>query len=226
MNPTAIRTSRVGAPETATTIYLDLSDMQVELRRLVALWMRCDRDLRKLFALEPPLAERSRDGRTILYVGVDGKADLEWFPVTPEEHLVTEKYDFASPNDNALRRFVNLIVSPGAEMLAGPCVRCDRYFLRNTKHARRYCSKTCSSSTTAVSSVKRKRERERKEKLQLAEARTGQWSTSSTRVDWIKWMLEDPQFSRNWLTRAVKNGEFKPPQAKSNQRTTKSRRSL
>jgi hypothetical protein len=163
-----------------------------------------------MFLEDPELAERARYGRTILYPGTDGRGYTEWSPLTPESHLSTSDYDFSSPQDNALKHFINLIINPEWAMLGGPCDKCGDYFLKTTNRKRTYCSKSCSSAATAIPSIMKRRQQEQAARINRAQESIAKWQRVR-RPEWKKCVSIDTGLTVRWLTRAVNNGQLHQP---------------
>ncbi len=55
-----------------------------------------------------------------------------------------------TPEAEALSLFHLLTVTPDCEKLAGPCPRCDRYYIKKRASQKVYCSRRCGNAATAV----------------------------------------------------------------------------
>ena len=203
LNPTVVRFRRRGTP--LQTRDLRLWEAQNCLRELVRRWVDSGPNLRKMFAQDPELQRRANEGRTILYAAPNGRGYLEWTP------LIVRRNEVETPQDVAFGYFMMLITNPEWHTLSGPCSRCDKYFLRRRRGKRVYCSKTCSSHATALTSVQKRRKREHNEKLKRARTAIKNWQMTSRRTDWKRWVCQDVVFTPRWLTRAVNSGQLIPP---------------
>jgi hypothetical protein len=148
LNRTRVRTYRKDQPNETRVVRLRESDMQIELRRLIKLWMRSGPHLVKMFKKEPALGRRAQEGKVSFYAASGGRGYLEWLPIVTDAA-------YHSPQDQAFELFMTLITNPQWELLGGPCRRCSDYYLKKTKRQRAYCSRTCSSTATAVSTMRR-----------------------------------------------------------------------
>lgn len=218
LNPTLVRTRVSRDGDTADYGALPLSEKQIELRRLVKGWMTSGPNLRKMFAREPALDEKTRHGTTLFYPAGKGRGYLDWFPKTPEAHLSTAQSELASPEDHALREFMVLITNPQWETLGGPCRRCGKFFIKESNRLRVYCSKSCGSRVTAFSAVQKQRQTQKQEKIRLAVEAIEKWQRTSQRIDWKDWVASHAklttsrtQLTTRWITRAVNQGYIQPP---------------
>ena len=131
---------------------------------------------------------KERAGR----VGPDGKRKL-----TPEAEAVT--------------LFHLLTVTPGCEKIAGPCPRCDRYYIKKRASQKVYCSRRCGNAATAVARTRERIAGERRGKLARASAAMKKWESMATRQDWKRWVAQKTGIDPRFLTRAVTKGDLVPP---------------
>jgi hypothetical protein len=126
-----------------------------------------------------------------------------------------------TPWDLAWYLFIRLITDPQLATFAGPCKRakCRKYFVRTTKHDRVYCSHTCATRDCAIARTKEVREQMRKEKLSAANEAIAKWErlrgAGRTKKTWQEFTAAyNPaaEITPKFLTRAVNNGELRPPQ--------------
>jgi hypothetical protein len=194
-----------GMPKVTRVHPLELTQQQAELRRLVKNWMKSGPNLRRMFKLEPELAIRTKEGRTTFWPTATGRGHLEWIaqPSGPEA---------STPKDGALIDFMTLITNPEWELLGGPCARCGDYYLKKTRRHSKHCSRTCSSTQTAISSTKRGRAKKQEKKIRLAQESIDQWQLKP-RQTWKKWVSQKTGITDRWLTRAEHNKKIKPPKA-------------
>ena len=208
LNQTRTRSSRVDAPHVRYSTRLALSEMQLELRRLIQLWQASGPNLQKMFRKDPTLREQTMHGQTVFYAARNGRGYLDWSPTTPGPDATTR---LLTPQEDALREFMMLITNPNWETLGGPCRRCRDYFVKKTRRERVYCSKNCGSLTTAVSSVIKHRQAKKLEQVARARQSIEKWVRSSKRKDWKKWVAMDTGLTAKWLTRAVNEGHIRVP---------------
>jgi hypothetical protein len=117
-----------------------------------------------------------------------------------------------TPRLEAYRWFCLLITNPFWDRLAGPCVRCGRYYARRAVRKRIYCSRSCGSKTTALLATAKLRERQHAEKVQRAQAAVQRWKCAATKLDWKTWVSRNEKdISVSFLTRSVNRGEIVAP---------------
>jgi hypothetical protein len=204
LNRTRITTHEVMRPNDRRTIQLNLSEMQIELRRLIELWISSGPNVRKMFKKEPALAIRAQKGKMVFYALSGGRGCLEWIPIPPKATML-------SPQDQALEYFMTLITNPLWEMLGGPCRCCKDFYLKKTNRRRVYCSRKCSSVATAVPSVSRRRQMVQANRIRCAQDAIAEWSKAKRRLTWKDWVSNRTGYNVKWITRAVTNGSLRPP---------------
>jgi hypothetical protein len=114
------------------------------------------------------------------------------------------------PHKEALRWFLELLLNPEREKLAGPCPRCSNYYIRRSARNKVYCSRSCGTRATALAATKKRRDEEHADKLKRADERIRKWE-KSPKCDWKAFVSERGDISVKFLTRAVNNGELRPP---------------
>ena len=124
-----------------------------------------------------------------------------------------------NPRREALRFFINLLMNPECDKLAGPCERCDRYYIRKTVRNKSYCSRSCGTQATALAATKKTRAEAHANKLRTARALISRYEAIRTKVPWKQWVSLRGEISPRFLTRAVNKGELKTPLRKSNKET-------
>jgi hypothetical protein len=137
----------------------------------------------------------------------DGVAQLAWFPRAAGHKNASQK-------DAALSRFIAFLVNPLAPTLGGPCERCGRFYIKNTKRQKTYCSRVCGTADTALTATQKRRQAGYSRKLMIAQRATEQWSTKgSPRTSWKKWVTAHTkkEITQQWLTRAVNSGKLAAP---------------
>ena len=204
LNRTRITTALAARPNQDRTIRLPQSKKQRALRRLVEAWQASGPNLAKLFAQNPELELRTKHGATLFYPTKAGRGHLDWAPspVGVSRH---------SPEREALEDFMTLIANPRWELLGGPCARCGDYFVKHTKRQKVYCSRTCSSTATAIPAIKRKRQEEQARKIRSAQQCIAEWGKTKRRLGWKQWVSNETGFTIRWLSRAVNSGALRPP---------------
>jgi hypothetical protein len=137
---------------------------------------------------------------------------LLWYTVgSGGASLIENSCPGKTPNQEAIRFFLMLILNPEWQRLAGPCGRCGNYYIRRTALNKAYCSRSCGTRATALAATKRKREEERAEKLRRVAQLCQQWRTTRTKQDWKSWICGQWDITKAFLTRAVNKGDLKPP---------------
>jgi hypothetical protein len=121
MNRVRIRTAPTSRPEAVRYISLELTDKQIELRRLVEQWKESGPNLRKLFKQRPELVLMTRNGYTTFWPTGSGRGHLEWV-AKPSTNGVLD------PLEEAVQEFMMLIANPEWRRLGGPCARCGDYY--------------------------------------------------------------------------------------------------
>jgi hypothetical protein len=175
------------------------------LRKLVGAWQQSGPDLNRLQQQEPTVwanvGQYFKTHPPRLVSRTSGKAGL-----------MLDGFPGITPHEEALRFFVMLITNSEWDKLAGPCLRCGQYYIRRTRRNKCYCSRSCGTSATAIAATRKRRARDQQEKLRNVERLAGRWASAHTKKDWVSWVLERTHdITRNWITRAVKTGNLKPP---------------
>lgn len=184
------RNPEVGSP------VINFSEENAELRRLVNNWLASGPNLSDLLENDRDLAARCKHGKTELFPTDSGRAQLLW---TPE----LENHRASSQRDNALIHFVNLIINPDCEKLAGPCARCDKYYLKKRRNQKRYCSRDCGAAMTALEATRKKRQEEYRTKIRRAKSAMERLPRRHRRKGWKELVSAETGISVHWLTRAV-----------------------
>jgi hypothetical protein len=118
------------------------------------------------------------------------------------------------PYEEALRLFLLLLFNPECDRLAGPCARCSNYYIPRRRSTRNkvYCSRSCGTRATALAATRKRRDEDHADKLWRAAEGAREWTTDRTKKEWKPWVSgRHPDITVKFLTRAVNNGELKPP---------------
>ena len=182
----------------------DYRPVQRELRRLVREWFDSGPNVSKLLDADPMVDQAARDFRPHFVPTKSGTARLAY--LTPPEYLPQVK-----PLEIALGLFLNLLINLNNERLGGPCKHCGNYYVKRTKRQIVYCSKRCGLKHTSQTAIRKHRQREHEETLKKAKRFAAMWAKTKTRMHWKEWVNGETWISKNWLTRAVKNGELVEP---------------
>jgi hypothetical protein len=178
------------------------------LRKLVQAWQLSGPDLDKFSADQPKMwADVERYWKTmrqnpIHLIGAPGGGAFLFMNSSPEN----------DPCDEALRWFIELLLNPDCVKLAGPCPRCDNYYIRRSARNKVYCSRSCGTSATAIAATRKRRHQEHADKLLRADQAGREWVRSHMKKDWKSWVSRrHPDISVKFMTRSVNSGELKPP---------------
>ena len=116
-------------------------------------------------------------------------------------------------DEEATRFFLTLIWNSQNQKLAGPCARCDKYFIRRTARNTTYCTRSCGLRATAIAATLKKRAEEHADKLRRARTAAENWRLGRKKLfGWKQYVSEqEPDITRTFLTRAVNKGELKAP---------------
>jgi hypothetical protein len=204
LNRTKIPT-REGKSGVRRIVRLPLSDMQIELHRLVTNWRNSGPNLRKMFRRESEgIAERARLGKTSLLLSSGARGHLDWSPIFSEQAVLSQE-------DQALEYFMTLITNPQWDLLGGPCCRCGDFYLKKTKRQKKYCKRDCSSAATAIPAMRQKRQKEHAQRIRQAQISVDKRREKKRSLPWKKWVSNQTGYTVKWITRAVNNGSLKDP---------------
>lgn len=203
------------------------SETHRELRCHLRAWMEARQasglNLKRLFRTLPtPLAMALTVAMRTIWSSTDGpKAELLFVPDYPSlatllgEDRVWQKVPdgkrVPTPEIEAMALFHLLTVTPGCEKIAGPCPRCDRYYIKKRASQKVYCSRRCGNAATAIARTRERLASERTEKLARASAAMKKWESVNTRKDWKHWVAQKTRIDLRFLTRAVTYGDLVPP---------------
>jgi len=134
-------------------------------------------------------------------------------PILPDAAPLLPGHEETPPSPEAFFLFLSFLGNPLRRRLGGPCARCGHYFLRRTeRNPKVYCSRLCGSRTTGTAAIKQQRQKDHADKLQRARDAAQEWSKARPGEDWKSWVsARQLDISAKFLTRAVHNGEMKPP---------------
>lgn len=184
----------------------DYRPVNRELRRLVQAWFASGPNVSKLLSEDPVLSQLSRVVRAFLLPTKGGRAHLVYIDGPENTGLVP-----GDPIEIALGLFFLFLLNPYNEKLGGPCKHCGKYYLKKTKRQVVYCSKRCGLKNTSQAVIREQRRQEHQEILEKAKHFSGKWTKANTHKGWKDWVSGNAMISKNWLTRAVKNGELAEP---------------
>jgi hypothetical protein len=180
------------------------------LTKLVEAWLRVDRNADRLWESDRWIAA-GLERMTARISTKGGQLKLEW-PCVKHSGIPTE----AERHENfAFEHFVNLLLNPQSDRLAGPCARCRRFYVKKTAAQKVYCSRRCDQAAGAVAATTKRNEEARAGKLQLARTTVREWSRVKTPIEWKTWVVKrEPLLSKTFLTQSVNRGELEAPKEK------------
>jgi hypothetical protein len=198
-------------------------ELRSHLRAWVEAWQASGPNLKKLFGglPEPQRMALTVAMRTIWNPGNDAKGELLFVPDYPEvekllgtQRVWVKRADSKrkpTPEVEAMALFHLLTVTPGCEKIAGPCPRCNRYYIKKRASQRIYCSRRCGNAATAVARTRERIATERSDKLERARAAMRKLNPAATQQDWKHWVANKTGIDLRFLTRAVTKGDLMPP---------------
>jgi hypothetical protein len=186
----------------------NLPECRQLLRLYVNRWLQAGKNAHKLRAtIGDMTAPALTHVRPSLLVQEDGSVSIE--PIG-DATGIDERVLFAS------WYFLDLLLNPFRELLAGPCERCGRYFLNASGHMnKRWCSQRCKEG--AKKRAMRTRELAIKLSRAVVEIRILA-STSARRLppfrgDWKREVARRIGVTPKWLTRYINQKELSVPKA-------------
>jgi hypothetical protein len=208
-------------------------ELRSHLRAWVGAWQASGPNLKKLFESLPVLQRTALSVAMRAYwIPTDGaKAMLRLAPdwdelrelgfgdevqVGPEGKQIPFRVHDPNPakmtpEGGAMALFHLLTINPGCGKIAGPCPRCDRYYIKKRASQKVYCSRRCGNAATAVVRTRERIASERREKLARAKAALKKWERATTRQDWKEWVAKKTGIDPRFLTRAKNKGDLVPP---------------
>jgi hypothetical protein len=172
-----------------------------ELRKHVRRWEASGPNLRKLLTSDPELGRKLNEGRTLL---VPDGASAKILPIpwgAGEGSLSSEQ--------GAIAMFFTLVTHPMLPMFGGRCGRCDRYFIRKSKHRMRYCSPRCGRLQSAQRATKKARQEAHAAKVRTAQLAINSLAPATFKRNWKDVVTGRTGISTRWLTRALNKGEIR-----------------
>lgn len=118
--------------------------------------------------------------------------------------------------NQAILLFVEFIMNPHCDRLAGPCKKsdCGKYFICYTNRQNRlYCNPRCAAWVSAEKRMKDKRNAQQEKKLALAREAIREEHNVEGWEKRVSARYPKGVLSPWWLTRAVKAGKLQPPPA-------------
>jgi hypothetical protein len=118
------------------------------------------------------------------------------------------------PWDFAISSFIQLVTIPERERdkFAGPCRRCQNYYIKKRASQKVYCSRVCGNAATAVIRTRERWDQERGKRLEQATKALREWSRPKTTEPFKEWAAKRyPDLSKKFLTRAINKQELPEP---------------
>jgi hypothetical protein len=197
-------------------------ELRFHLRSWVKAWQASGPNLKKLFgSLPDPQWTALTVAMRSIWSPTDGaKAELLFVPdflaleeLFGEQRVWLKGADVKrklTPEVEAMTLFHLLTIVPGCEKIAGPCPRCDRYYIKKRASQKVYCSRRCGNATTAIARTRERIASERLDKLARASTAMKKWKSVNTRKDWKHWVAQRTGIDLRFLTRAVTKGDLVP----------------
>jgi hypothetical protein len=183
----------------------DYLPIQTELRRLVQAWRDHGQNVLRLLDANPTLSQAAQQFRPY-FIPTEGTSARLAF-LTPPEYS-----DNVKPEEIAIGLFLPFLLNPANETLRGPCKECGDYFVKKEPRHSVYCKRKCALKHTSKAATRKKRREEYIEKLERARRFSTQWcQVKHTSKEWKEWVSKAAQISKNWLTRAVNEGDLIVP---------------
>src|ERR1035437_8994158 len=204
-----------------------------ELRQIVKLWQASGPSTLELFVENPTLSrELQAAWRPLLLPTKSGNANINFVGGWGAKEMVAGLGE-AGLRHQAVVLFNALIVNPLWGKLAGPCPRCQNYYIKKRESQKVYCSRRCGNAATAEARTREVLEKDRLTKLRMSVEEIQNWTISRTKEDWKPWvakrvtkrMLKEllragtrklpaekrASITSKFLTRAVGKGKIIPP---------------
>jgi len=172
---------------------------QQELLRLTRAWFDAQGNIKLLLNSDPVLARAAYRFPARLVPTATGQAVLEFFTSQNSRRQ-------SGPIKIALSHFINFLLNPENDRLAGPCKECGRYYIKKTVRQKVYCSEGCGRKLTSRESNRLTQEEERSERIRVAQRCIDRWGKQKTRLDWKEFVHLETQISKHFLTCVVKKG--------------------
>jgi hypothetical protein len=185
--------------------------VQPELRRLVEAWKGAGFNAKRLLEMDSFIAKRLQRMTVRLIPTPAGRFRLER-PILEQPQRKEGPTQAEQWQDFAFDHFINLLLNPYCERLAGPCARCKLYFLKKRVDQKVYCSRRCDKAAGAAAATRKRLDKQRADKLNLARGIASRWKKARTELDWKTWVTEnEPALTKTFLTQAVNRRELRPP---------------
>ena len=184
---------------------LDFIGFKRELRAIVKSWQESGPNLEVWAARNPEIWDKIKHVSVQLIPTCTGTAKPDFLAVLPNEKAA-QGAEFWK-----LSLFLMLVMCRHWDKLAGPCPRCDMFYVKKTKRQKVYCSKRCGLIETSVKANRRRRGKLHKQRLAAATRHIEKWLERPRRSDWKTWVSSQMGCTKHWLTRVFNRGELIVP---------------
>lgn len=117
------------------------------------------------------------------------------------------------PEVRAIDNFITILTLPLFNRI-GKCKRCKKYYLAESAHERKYCSRQCATGATAIESTRKRLQIEREEKIRKTRKAIKQFKKLKPTVQsWKTWVASRAGVTQKWITHAINRGDLKVPKS-------------
>jgi hypothetical protein len=166
------------------------------------MWQDSGPNTGRLFGQHPQLWVESVNAfRPSLIATKTGGAHLNFVTnMGPEGEI--EKLGPAGTRFKAVVLFNSLLLNPLWPKLAGPCKRCENYYIKKRASQKVYCSRQCGNAATALARTRERIKTERNDKLDRAKTAMNEWKKREhSGEDWKSWVSQRTRIDLRFLTR-------------------------
>lgn len=175
--------------------------MQVELRRLVELWLASGPNLVKMRQHHPDLVPPSLQVST--YPLPDGRLAVTYLAAAGDED--------EQPVTTARMIFWSMLLTPECLNLGGPCeCGCGEFFLRKGKYDQTFI-KGHASRKSASKFMQEKQAAKRAPRIRAVKRALAKFQDEKVRGDWKEFVEVEANVTINTLTRWVEKGWIQEP---------------
>jgi hypothetical protein len=194
-------------------------ELRDELRVLLKMWQASGPNLEKMMYSDLTLMKNvqlacrphwkaQNNGRALLllmpdYAGLERALGRD----RVSEQQPDGRWTF-KPEAEALVLFHLFTLNPDCTELAGPCPRCNKYYVKKRASQKVYCSRRCGNAATAVDRTRAKSKAEHKDKMRRAKSAIQRWNGLENRstLDWKEWLNRhaasiSPKFVTRWVNK-------------------------
>lgn len=176
----------------------------LELRRLIQDWRSSGPNLIKMLEADPALYNKLKDDFSAV-----------WLPSESGRSFISfnTRASYTDPHHAARVFFVRITLSPEWDKMGGPCLRCQRFYIKQRISQTSYCSRRCGNAATAALRTRQRLDTEHIDKLTRSKQDQIRWKrdfkNGRTKIGWKEFVsARHPDISVKFLTRAVNKGEL------------------